>query len=351
MRHFEFQEGTSNKFWEIELDGDSFTVRYGRLGTDGQSQTKTFDSPDKAQKEYDKLVAEKVKKGYVEGGGGSAPAPATAPKAAAPPKPASPVSNGALSKLWQRAEAVLKSKHPGRHKSLNKGATDAQLTALEKTLGVVLPDDFKASLKLHNGQNDSGPGVLRGWELLSTDRILDEWNVWKELYDGGDFEENEGEPAAGVKPHWWHPLWIPITSDGGGNHQCLDLDPATGGKRGQVIQMWHDEGSRALEGASFEAWFGDFVQALEAGEAYEDDDEEEDDQEEGEGGARRFEFADGSSNKFWEISLEGDSFTVRYGKIGTDGQEKTKAFDTPAQAQAEYDKLVAEKVKKGYEEV
>jgi uncharacterized protein (TIGR02996 family) len=66
---------------------------------------------------------------------------------------------------------------------------------------------------------------------------------------------------------------------------------------------------------------------------------------------RRFEFKDGKSNKFWEIQVEGDSHTVRYGKIGTDGQVQTKTFASEAKAQADADKLIASKTKKGYEEV
>src|SRR5262249_46781245 len=42
VRHFEFIGGSSRKFWEISVAGNSFTVRFGRIGTPGQSQTKTF---------------------------------------------------------------------------------------------------------------------------------------------------------------------------------------------------------------------------------------------------------------------------------------------------------------------
>ena len=65
-RRFELVEGSSSKFWEISLDGSSFTTRFGRIGASGQSSTKSFDSADKARKEYDKLVAEKTRKGYTE---------------------------------------------------------------------------------------------------------------------------------------------------------------------------------------------------------------------------------------------------------------------------------------------
>ncbi|MCA9685762.1 MAG: serine hydrolase, partial [Myxococcales bacterium] len=63
---------------------------------------------------------------------------------------------------------------------------------------------------------------------------------------------------------------------------------------------------------------------------------------------RRFEFKDGKSNKFWEITLSGDSFTTTYGKIGTAGQSTSKSFADAAKAKAAYDKAVAEKTKKGY---
>lgn len=66
MRRFEFKDAKSHKFWEIEIEGDAFTVRYGKFGTDGQVQTKTFASDDKAQAEAEKVIKSKTKKGYVE---------------------------------------------------------------------------------------------------------------------------------------------------------------------------------------------------------------------------------------------------------------------------------------------
>jgi uncharacterized protein (TIGR02996 family) len=76
MRTFLFTDAKSNKFWHIELQGQIFTVTFGRVGTKGQSQTKAFADAATAKEEHDALVAEKLKKGYVETTGGSAPAPA-----------------------------------------------------------------------------------------------------------------------------------------------------------------------------------------------------------------------------------------------------------------------------------
>lgn len=66
VRRFELVEGSSSKFWEIHLDGASLSTRFGRIGASGQVSTKSFDSEDKAKKEYERLVAEKTKKGYSE---------------------------------------------------------------------------------------------------------------------------------------------------------------------------------------------------------------------------------------------------------------------------------------------
>jgi len=81
------------------------------------------------------------------------------------------------------------------------------------------------------------------------------------------------------------------------------------------------------------------------------DDDDDDDQGPAPSGPRRFEVSEGSSNKFWEIEVDGSSHTVRYGKIGTDGQTNTKSFASAEAARKDHDKLIAQKTGKGYEEV
>ena len=68
--HLEFEEGNSSKFWRARVEGKTLYVNYGKIGSAGQTQVKDFGGPDLATKEYDKLVREKLKKGYQEAGGG-----------------------------------------------------------------------------------------------------------------------------------------------------------------------------------------------------------------------------------------------------------------------------------------
>ena len=70
-RELVYMDAKSSKFWRIELNGNAHTVVYGRTGTDGQTKTKEFDSDEAAKKDFDKMVASKLKKGYVEQSSGS----------------------------------------------------------------------------------------------------------------------------------------------------------------------------------------------------------------------------------------------------------------------------------------
>jgi uncharacterized protein (TIGR02996 family) len=65
-REFQLVEGKSQKFWTVTLEGAQFTIQFGRIGTDGQAQTKEFPSPVEARAACAKLIAEKVGKGYTE---------------------------------------------------------------------------------------------------------------------------------------------------------------------------------------------------------------------------------------------------------------------------------------------
>ena len=65
-RRFEFVGGTSRKFWEIQVRGPEAVVRFGRIGTDGQTQTKHFADVAAAAQFAEKCIREKRAKGYHE---------------------------------------------------------------------------------------------------------------------------------------------------------------------------------------------------------------------------------------------------------------------------------------------
>ncbi|MEU1282570.1 WGR domain-containing protein [Streptomyces sp. NPDC005805] len=56
----------------------------------------------------------------------------------------------------------------------------------------------------------------------------------------------------------------------------------------------------------------------------------------------------GGAHKFYEVTVEGTVVSVRYGRIGADGQLQTSSFPTAQKAQAAAAKKIGEKVRKGY---
>ncbi len=49
MRRFEFVGDGASKYWEIELVGTDVVLRWGRIGTKGQSKTKPLGSDARAR--------------------------------------------------------------------------------------------------------------------------------------------------------------------------------------------------------------------------------------------------------------------------------------------------------------
>ncbi|GAA1275067.1 DUF4132 domain-containing protein [Saccharothrix xinjiangensis] len=66
---------------------------------------------------------------------------------------------------------------------------------------------------------------------------------------------------------------------------------------------------------------------------------------------RRWELVEGGSAKFWEVSRDGSVVTVRFGRLGSSGQQKATELSSEDAATAHVAKLVAQKEKKGYRAV
>ena len=164
-----------------------------------------------------------------------------------------------MKQLWQQLENQLSAHNPELLADLNPPATDAQIRELEQAIGLQLPADFGACLKIHDGQRGRATWLFDGYEFLSSEKILMEWVVWIDLLDDGEFDGRAASVDAGIKTEWWSKGWVPFSSNGMGDHFCLDLEPAAQGRRGQVIQVFHDMPGRSLKSPDFAYWFDSFV--------------------------------------------------------------------------------------------
>ena len=62
-----YQDDRSNKFWTIEVVNRTCITMYGRIGSKPRETRKEIPTTHAAQRELEKPLASKLKKGYVEG--------------------------------------------------------------------------------------------------------------------------------------------------------------------------------------------------------------------------------------------------------------------------------------------
>jgi cell wall assembly regulator SMI1 len=136
-------------------------------------------------------------------------------------------------------------------------ATDAQIVALEKTIGLHLPLALTDWLKRLNG-NHHGFCLSAGWSFLSTDEITMHWRFFSDEKQGiAPIVEHTDHPDR-VKVPANHKTRIPIAADYSGNLLVIDTDPVSAEFFGQVLFILRDS-----HGASFVV-FNSFNEMLEA---------------------------------------------------------------------------------------
>jgi cell wall assembly regulator SMI1 len=165
-----------------------------------------------------------------------------------------------MRELWRRIEQVLQRHAPETAATLAPAASEQDLAALEATIGIALPNDFRESLKVHDGQDDptrcrpfTGDGLL-----LSTAEIADRWKMLTEIEEG---ERTRGGPGYGP---WWKTTCIPFT-DADGNALCIDMDPGLNDRTGEVVCHVHDGEIERGIATSYRAWLSSLADRLEAG--------------------------------------------------------------------------------------
>jgi cell wall assembly regulator SMI1 len=198
---------------------------------------------------------------------GAAPAKAPAEPASAKGKAkAPPLAKGkqSVASSWARIDAWLKAHAPPKGDSSDiapsSGASKKALADLARQLKLKLPADLAESLSIHDGAER----LIGGWDLLGTKSIAREAALMRKLVEDGSFGDAQGDEHPRIKSAWWNVGWIPIVSSGSGHLFCVDTDPAPGGKAGQVILFFHDDGKRLRVADSVGAWLAAIAADLEA---------------------------------------------------------------------------------------
>lgn len=153
--------------------------------------------------------------------------------------------------LCKRAEII--GREPGpleRFEDVLPAPREAQeIEDLERALGVRLPDDLRALYAVADGDDGLGLFDRHPWQSLGAvvswhhaDRWWAAGDTWK--YHTLGSVRSDGLPQARVRSSADRPGWVIFAESTGGDFLAVDMDPAEGGRPGQVIRigLHHDDG-------------------------------------------------------------------------------------------------------------
>jgi cell wall assembly regulator SMI1 len=172
-----------------------------------------------------------------------------------------------MDETWERIERWLRQHAPEAFDALRPPASPEEIAGLERLIGTALPDDYRASLRRHDGQK-AVDHLFDVWELSPIKSVASHWTNMCEV------ERQLKQELSGavrvrvtgpVRPVRWSDLWVPFADSGMGYKLCLDLDPAPGGNRGQVVEFRHDVSERVVHAPSFADWLSREADDFEGG--------------------------------------------------------------------------------------
>ena len=218
-------EGGSSKFWEGTVDGNTITVRFGKIGTAGQAKTTKFAGAAEAEKALAKLIEQKRAKGYVEA------------TSAAPPSDGDSADQSRLAATLKKLDPLWQRKLPQVVPSLRPGIDASKHEGLTRTLaGKKLPADLATWFAWHDGQNPGASNLCadNNYTMHSLDSACETWTF---------LNENAQEIEGPVDPGW-----LPLFENGAGDHWVYDLST------GALVSFFHDDAERPQVHASLMAW-------------------------------------------------------------------------------------------------
>ena len=153
----------------------------------------------------------------------------------------------------------------------NPPASETEIDAFERLVGVRLPRAYRQLYWWHDGDSDKDDrwGHIYGLPLLSLDSATYQWKAWNEVlaeFAGNRYGVRGGAwPEGAVDPAYINPHWIPLTHDGSGNHIGVDFDPWPQGRIGQIILYGRDQDVKAVVAESLGGFLQWIAGLLESG--------------------------------------------------------------------------------------
>ncbi|GGM55924.1 SMI1/KNR4 family protein [Dactylosporangium sucinum] len=131
---------------------------------------------------------------------------------------------------------------PGGPSHLGEGCSEADLLAAETAMGLRLPEEVRALYRTVRA-DPREQGLLGAQSLLPLDEVVAEYLAgepgsygWNDGVFGVEPVVFESYPPGVVRRVSRSDWWVTIASDNGGDWCAVDLDPAPGGRPGQLVE-------------------------------------------------------------------------------------------------------------------
>ncbi|MCC7423874.1 MAG: ankyrin repeat domain-containing protein [Planctomycetaceae bacterium] len=176
---------------------------------------------------------------------------------------------GSVQETLSRLTQALKDQGQWKAAGLRKPALESQLAELERKVGLALPRELREAYLTFNGQKSGGYEIFPAPDpdeerffWLSVAEVASEWQVFQDVSEADGNPPRSADP--GVRESWWHKGWLPFVSNGGGDVICIDMAPAKGGSKGQVIIVSHESAPRRRLANSFLEFLDATVESIES---------------------------------------------------------------------------------------
>jgi cell wall assembly regulator SMI1 len=165
---------------------------------------------------------------------------------------------------WDRIHGWLATHAPKLLANLNAGATSTTLDEAERTFGFEMPLPWRELYLVHDGMNEEGNlgNLFCGMEFLDLSRVTSDHRERRILADE-PLDLRVADPGIRTE-NLRNPRWVALACDGSGTTWLrVDMDPADGGRCGQVIFVDEAHYVGILLGSSIAEYLQSFAENLE----------------------------------------------------------------------------------------
>jgi cell wall assembly regulator SMI1 len=145
--------------------------------------------------------------------------------------------------IWDWIETWVKQHAPEALNNWYPGASEQEIQQVEQALGIIFPDDMRASWLIHDGTRFAFADI---WRLLSMQEILEQ------------HRQDMTYP-------WWPASWIAFAANDCGDYLCFESDSTRSDQSGHIMCSVHDGEDRQVA-SSFSLLMSWFVNDLLDGE-------------------------------------------------------------------------------------